>query len=82
VVVFPAPFGPKNAKTSPEPTSRSIPRTASRSPYDLRRPLTLITGSAIERMLWTACSIADIARISETNTDLVKQLLLANAPES
>ena len=28
----------------------------------MRRPLTLITGSAIERMLWTACSIADTVR--------------------
>src|SRR4051812_7594604 len=33
---LPAPFGPRNPKASPRHTSRSIPRTASKSPYDFR----------------------------------------------
>ena len=35
---FPAPFGPRNPKASPFHTSRSIPATASKSPYDFRSP--------------------------------------------
>ncbi len=46
VVVLPAPLAPRKAKISPVVTSRSMPFTASRSPYDLRRPRTTITGSA------------------------------------
>jgi hypothetical protein len=44
VVVLPAPFGPRNPKVSPRSTSKSIPRTASISPYRLVRPATEITG--------------------------------------
>ena len=40
VVVLPAPFGPSNATTSPRPTSKLMPRTASTSPNDLPSPLT------------------------------------------
>jgi hypothetical protein len=46
-VVFPAPFGPRNPKTSPRPTSKSIPRTASFDPYDFRNPRTVIAGAGI-----------------------------------
>src|SRR5882757_7457666 len=42
VVVLPAPLGPRKPKTSPVPTSKSTPLTASRSPKDLRRSLTEI----------------------------------------
>src|SRR5512132_3914727 len=45
VVVLPAPFGPSRAKTSPASTVRSIPATASTSPYDLRSSATTIAPS-------------------------------------
>src|SRR5580704_13004792 len=45
VVVLPAPFGPRNAKTSPRRTSRSTPATTSRPAYRLTRPRTLTTTS-------------------------------------
>src|SRR5258708_26932371 len=44
VVDLPAPLGPRNPNTSPAVTSRSIPLTASRSPYRLTSPRTLIIG--------------------------------------
>src|ERR1700722_1609063 len=44
VVDLPAPLGPRNPKVSPTGTSKSIPRTASISPYFLVRPATLIGG--------------------------------------
>src|SRR5437762_9760971 len=37
VVVLPAPFGPRNPKTSPDLTSRSTSRIPRCSPYDLVR---------------------------------------------
>ena len=40
VVDFPAPFGPRNPKTSPSATLRSTPRTASTVPS---RPVNLLT---------------------------------------
>ncbi len=49
MLVLPAPFGPKKAKTSPRSTSRSMPRTASTLPYDLRSPRMLITDSLTMR---------------------------------
>src|SRR5881394_2411455 len=52
VVVFPAPLGPRKAKICRGATSRSMPRTASSGPYDLRSPRTLITGST-RRIVWT-----------------------------
>ncbi len=42
VVVLPAPLGPRKPKTSPVPTSKLTPRTASNSPKDLRRSVTEI----------------------------------------
>jgi hypothetical protein len=48
VVVLPAPLVPRKPKTSPRSTWKSIPRTASWSPYFLRSPLTTIAGSAKE----------------------------------
>src|SRR3989442_2337742 len=45
VVVLPAPLGPRKPKTSPCSTARSIPRTASMSPYVFTRPLTSITAA-------------------------------------
>src|SRR5438552_12801991 len=45
VVVLPAPLGPSIAKISPRSTRRSMPRTASRLPYDLRRPWTSMATS-------------------------------------
>src|SRR6185437_4823544 len=45
VVVLPAPLGPRKPKTSPLPTSKSTPLTASKSPKDLRRLLTEIAGA-------------------------------------
>ena len=42
MVVFPAPFGPSTPKTSPCSTVNEMPRTASSSPYDLRRSVTSI----------------------------------------
>jgi hypothetical protein len=42
VVVFPAPFGPRNANTSPRFTSNEMPLTASVSPKRLTRPCTWI----------------------------------------
>src|SRR5881396_2707887 len=44
VVVFPAPFGPRRPNTSPVSTWKLIPRTASISPYRLRRLFTCTTG--------------------------------------
>jgi hypothetical protein len=38
VVVFPAPFGPRNPNTSPWPTSKETSRKATRSPKRLLRP--------------------------------------------
>src|SRR5439155_26785798 len=46
VVDLPAPLGPRNPKISPPWTSRSIPATATRSPYFLIRPLASIAVSA------------------------------------
>src|ERR1700742_3107382 len=42
VVVLPAPLGPRKPKTSPVPTSKLTPLTASKSPNDLRRSVTLM----------------------------------------
>src|SRR4051812_5213589 len=42
VVVFPAPLGPRNPKTSPGSTENETPRTASTSPNVLRSSLTSI----------------------------------------
>src|ERR1039458_5098977 len=42
VVDFPAPFGPRKANISPWPTEKSIPSTATRSPYRLVKPRTSI----------------------------------------
>ena len=42
---LPAPLGPRNPNASPGGTSRSMPRTASKSPYDLRSPVARISGS-------------------------------------
>src|SRR6185503_16433967 len=44
VVVLPAPLGPSRPKTSPGSISKSIPLTASTSPYDFFRALTEIAG--------------------------------------
>ena len=44
VVDFPAPLGPRNPKVSPACTSKSTPRTASRSPKRFSSPSTLIAG--------------------------------------
>ena len=49
VVLFPAPFGPKNAKKSPSFTSNDIPLTASDSAYDFRNPLTETANMAVAR---------------------------------
>src|SRR5690242_2544657 len=46
VVVLPAPLGPRKPKTSPDATSKSIPLTASRSPYRFDRPATTTAGPA------------------------------------
>src|SRR3990172_4850586 len=46
-VVLPEPFGPSTPNTSPAPTLRDRPRSASRGPYDLRRPSRLITASDV-----------------------------------
>src|SRR5262245_26293976 len=45
VVVLPAAFGPSRAKTSPTETVRSIPATASTSPYVFRSPRTTMASS-------------------------------------
>src|SRR5215470_1561375 len=47
VVVLAAPFGPRKPNVSPLVTSKSIPRTASTSPYRLVRPETDITASGL-----------------------------------
>src|SRR5487761_1124840 len=44
VVVLPAPFGPRNAKTVPSGTEKLMPSTARRLPYDLERPEAAIAG--------------------------------------
>ena len=41
--------GPSRPKTSPRSTSKSIPRTASSAPYDLRRSRTAIAVTQLER---------------------------------
>src|ERR687897_543393 len=40
IVVLPAPLGPTRPKTSPRPTDRSTPRSASSRPYFLTNPET------------------------------------------
>ena len=47
VVVFPAPFGPRNPKTSPWPTSNERSWNATRSPKRLVRPLTDSAGEPL-----------------------------------
>src|ERR1700749_2096066 len=47
VVVLPAPLGPRKPKTSPVSTSKSTPLTASKSPNDLRRSLTVIAAGMV-----------------------------------
>ena len=49
-VVFPAPFGPSTATTSPASIRRSIPRSASTSAYDLRTLTISTTGVAAPLM--------------------------------
>src|SRR5579875_798500 len=44
VVDLPAPFGPRKPNVSPAATSKSMPRTASISPYRLVSPLTRTAG--------------------------------------
>ena len=44
VVDLPAPLGPRKPNVSPDLTSKSIPRTASISPYRLVSPLTRTAG--------------------------------------
>src|SRR5919201_2433879 len=51
VVDLPAPLGPRKPKISPACTSRSMPVTASRSPYFLTRPFASMTASAISSTL-------------------------------
>ena len=51
VVVFPAPLGPRNPNTSPVPTSRSMPRTASSAPYCMRRSRTSIA-EPVKKKQW------------------------------
>src|SRR5688572_20278838 len=46
MVVFPAPFGPSSAHTSPYPTRRSTPATATTEPYDLASPFTTIAAES------------------------------------
>ena len=46
VVDLPAPFGPRKPNVSPRLTSKSMPRTASRSPYRLVSLLTAIAVSS------------------------------------
>src|SRR5580704_6673801 len=55
VVVFPAPFGPRNPKTSPWPTSNERSWNATRSPKHLVRPL---TDSAAEPLIFPPDPIA------------------------
>src|ERR1700749_4996223 len=47
VVDLPAPFGPRKPKVSPAATSKSMPRTASISPYLLVSALTEIAGATL-----------------------------------
>jgi len=47
VVVFPAPFAPMRATTSPWSTSKAMPWTASIAPYRTTRSRTSSMGSAI-----------------------------------
>ena len=49
VVVFPAPLGPRKPKVSPLLTSKSIPRTASSSPYFLVKPRRVSPGRGRRR---------------------------------
>src|SRR5262245_34264655 len=58
VVDFPAPFGPRKPKVSPRLTVKSMPRTASTSPYRLTRPETDITVSGPAPSL--TCSLAGL----------------------
>ena len=44
VVDLPAPFGPRKPNVSPRATSKSMPRTASMSPYFLVSPETCTAG--------------------------------------
>src|SRR3712207_178975 len=46
VVDLPAPFGPRNPKTAPAPTSNEIPSTAVNFPYRLTSPSTPTTFTA------------------------------------
>src|SRR5207302_9112388 len=63
VVDFPAPFGPRKPNISPEWTSRSMPRTASRSPYFLTRLLASITVLTVtlSSTAMTACAFREAA---------------------
>ena len=55
VVVFPAPFGPRNATISAGSTSKPIPFTASKAPYDFLRLRTLIAASSRAGACSAAC---------------------------
>ena len=46
IVVFPAPFGPSNAKTWPLPMVRSTPSSTTFFPYDLRSAVADTAASA------------------------------------
>src|SRR5690606_27295896 len=45
VVVFPAPFGPRNPNTSPRPTENVTPSTATKSPKRRTRPTASTAGA-------------------------------------
>src|SRR5215469_966527 len=47
VVVFPAPFGPRNPKISPRSTLMEMPRTACSLPYDFFSLSITMTGSRL-----------------------------------
>lgn len=47
MVLFPAPLGPSNAKSSPRRTSRSGPSRTSRCPYRIRSPVVRIARSYV-----------------------------------
>src|SRR5712692_8215014 len=63
VVVLPAPLGPRSAKTSPSGDEKDRSSMATREPYDLRSPSTLMAGpftissNLPGRQATTACSL-------------------------
>ena len=73
MVVFPAPFGPKNPSSSPGNNCSEIPFSASRPRYFLRTFVSVRIGVGVSVMMWQFHNFADaIERFSPVASAAVR----------